>query len=105
MKFLKSISDKSYLFGIFMIKKCVVFNLTFLGTLKDNCLIKTLEMFNFMPLINNSVTIGLSFLLLIISAIIWSNTINTFLLLLLLFYLDSILQYFCKHLAYHLSIK
>ena len=35
-------------------------------------------MFGFLPLINNSVTIELIFLLLIISVIIASNTINTF---------------------------
>ena len=38
---------------------------------------KTTEMFDFLPLINNSVTIGLSFLLLSISAIISSNAINS----------------------------
>ena len=38
--------------------------------------IKTREIFNFLPLINNSVTVEFSFWLWIISAIIWSKTIN-----------------------------
>ena len=57
---------RSLLFGIFIIKKCVVFSLTSFDTLKYHCVIKTVEMFNFLPLINSSVTIGLIFLLLII---------------------------------------
>ena len=57
-------------------------------------------MFNFLPLINNSVTTGLRFLLLIISAIIPSKTINT-----LRFFQRYILQYFYKHLAYSLNIQ
>ena len=55
--------------------------------------------FIFLPLINNSVTIGFSFLLLIISAIISSKAISN-----LRFFLDCNLQYFYKHLAYHLNI-
>ena len=39
-------------------------------------MIKTREIFNFLPLINNSVTIGLSFLLTSISAVISLNAIN-----------------------------
>ena len=39
---------------------------------------KTREIFNFIPLLNNSVTVGLSFLLLSISAVISSNAINIF---------------------------
>ena len=46
----------SLLFGIFMIKKWVEFNLTSFGTLKYDCVIKRREMFNFLPLINKSVT-------------------------------------------------
>ena len=46
------------------------------GTLKYDFIIITIETFNFPPLINNSVTTGLSFLLLIISAITSSKTIN-----------------------------
>ena len=57
-------------------KKWVEFSLTSFGTLKYDCVIKTREMFNFLPLINNSVTTEFSFLLLIISAIRSSKTIN-----------------------------
>ena len=46
------------------------------GTLKYDCVIKTREIFNFLPQINNLVTVESSFLLLIISAIISSKTIN-----------------------------
>ena len=42
-------------------KKCVVFNLTSFGSLKYDCVIKTIEMFSFLSLINNSVTMGLIF--------------------------------------------
>ena len=52
-----------------MIKECIEFSLIFFGTAKLDCVIKTREIFRFVPLINNSVTIGLSFLLLSISAI------------------------------------
>ena len=38
-------------------------------------------MLSFLPLKNNSVTIGLTFLLAFISAIISSNTVNTYFLL------------------------
>ena len=51
----------SLLFGIFMVKKCVEFSLTSFGTLKYDCVIKTIEMFNFIYLINNSVSIGSTF--------------------------------------------
>ena len=69
MKSLKSMSDEwsnavcwsSLLFGIFIMKKCIVFNLTSFGTLKYDCVIKTREIINFLPLINNSVTIEFSF--------------------------------------------
>ena len=53
-----------------MIKYCVEFSLIIIATAKYNCVIKTREMFSFLHLINNSVTIGLSFLLQGISAII-----------------------------------
>ena len=59
-----------------MIKKRVEFSLTSFGTSKYDCLINTIEIFNFLPLISNSVTTGFSFLLLIISAIMSSKTIN-----------------------------
>ena len=55
----------------------LTFNLTFFGTLKYDWVIKTIEILSFLPLINNSVTIGFNFLLLIISAIISSKTSNT----------------------------
>ena len=44
-----------------MIKKYVQFSLTSFGTLKHDFVINAIEVFNFLPLINNSVTIGLSF--------------------------------------------
>ena len=59
-----------------MIKKWVEFSLTSFGTLKYDRVIKATKTFNFLSLINNSVPIGLSYLLLIISAIKSSKTIN-----------------------------
>ena len=56
---------------------CVQFSLTSFGTLNYDCVIKTIEILSFRPLINNSVTTGLIFLLLVISAIISSKAINT----------------------------
>ena len=56
---------------------CAEFSLTSFGTLKYDSVINTIETFNFLLLINNSVTTGLRFLLLIISAIISSKTVNT----------------------------
>ena len=44
-----------------MMKKWVEFSLTSFGTLKYEYVIKTIEMFNFLPLINSALTIGLSF--------------------------------------------
>ena len=64
------------LFGIFIMKKCVELNLIFFGTAKYDWVIKTRDMFSFLPLINNLVTAELSFSLLIILAIISSSTIN-----------------------------
>ena len=63
IKSLKIISDdwSSRLFGIFMTQQCVEFNLTSVATSKYDCVIKTSEMFSFLPLIINSVNIGLSF--------------------------------------------
>ena len=60
-----------------MIKKCGAFSQNSFGTLKYDSVIKTIETLSFLPLITNSVTTGLSFLLLIISAIVSSKTINT----------------------------
>ena len=48
----------SLLLGIFIIKKYVVLSL---GTLKYNCVIKTIEMFKFLPLINNQSLLDLAF--------------------------------------------
>ena len=81
-------------------KKCVEFSLTSFGTLKHDCVIKTSEMLSFLPLIKSSVTIELSFLLLIKSAIISLKTINF-----LRFFLGLYSSIFCRHLAYHLNIK
>ena len=58
-------------------KKWVEFSLTSFGTLKYDCVMKTIEYFNFLPLINKSVTTGFNFLLIMISAIKSSKTINT----------------------------
>ena len=77
MNDLKQFFKSSLLFGIFMTKKCVEFSLTSFGTLKYDCVMKTIEMFNFLPLKTNSVTTGINFLSLIISAIMSSKTINS----------------------------
>ena len=53
-----------------ILKSCVAFSIIVLGTLKLGCDIKTSEILSCFPLKNNSVTIGLSFLLDLISAII-----------------------------------
>ena len=54
----------------------VEFSIRSFGTLMYDCVINTTEIFNFLSLINNSVTIEFSFLLLIITAIISPKTIN-----------------------------
>ena len=46
-----------------LIKKCIAFSQTSFGTLKYDCVTKIREMFSFLPLINNSVTIVKSFLI------------------------------------------
>ena len=61
------------------------------------CVIKTREMFTFLPLINNTVTIESRFLLLSVIAIISSKTINTF--------FSCILQWFYKYHSHHSSIQ
>ena len=71
-KWLNEISWSSHLFTTFRIKWYVEFSL-FLQTAKYDYVTETREMFNFLPLINNSVTIELSFLLLTISAIVLSK--------------------------------
>ena len=88
------------LFGICIITKCVEFSLISFGTLMYDCVIKTIQMFDYLHIISNSASTGFIFLLLIISAIISSEIINT-----LRFFLDCILQFFSKYLAYHLSIQ
>ena len=62
---------------------------------------ETGEIFNFLPLISNSITISLSYLLLSISAIMPSNTINIFRFFCGLYSP----KYFYKYLPYHLSIQ
>ena len=44
---------EALLFGIFIIKIYAQFSLTCFGTLKYDCVIKTSEMFTFLPLINS----------------------------------------------------
>ena len=83
-----------------MIKKLLELSLTSFETLKYDSVITTREMFNFLPLINNSVIIEFSFLLLIISVIISSKTINILRSLSVLY--SSI---FFKHLAYNLNTQ
>ena len=78
-KWFNAICWSSLLLGIFMIKQCVVFNLIFFGTLKYFYDKKIIEILSFLALKNNSVNTGLNFLLTLISAIVSSNTINTFL--------------------------
>ena len=70
-----AISWSFFLLGILIMKKWVEFSRTSLGTLKHDCVLKTIEMFSFLPVISNSVTTGSSFLL-IISVIISSKTMN-----------------------------
>ena len=61
------------------------FSQTYFESFKCDCVIKTIEIFNFLPLINNFVTVEFSFLLLIISAIISSKTINILFFILIVF--------------------
>ena len=65
-------------------------------------MIKTREMFNFLPRINNSVTIGLNYFLLSISAIISSKTINY---LCFLFELYSSIFLSISSISFEYSIK
>ena len=76
-------------------KKCVEFNRTSFGTLKYDCVIKTIEILSFLPVINNSVTIGFNLLL------SCPQSHHQKLLVLYIFLLDCNLQCFCRHLAYH----
>ena len=107
------------MFRIFKMKKYVEFNLATSRTFKYDCITKTREMFSFLPVINNSVTIWLRFLLLTKSTITSSKDINTSrflswlssptffqrILILYLFYLGCAHQYFYRHLAYYLNIQ
>ena len=69
MKSLKSMSDEwfnaifqsSISFEIFLMKKWVELSLKPFGTLKYDCVIKTIERFNLLPLIKHSVTTEFSF--------------------------------------------
>ena len=79
--------------GVFILKAWLEFSLTSFGTLKYDCVIKKIEMFNFLPLINNSITTGFRLLSLIISTIISSKTINI-LCFLPIWYSSIILYYF-----------
>ena len=81
-------------------KKWVEFSLTSFGTLNYDCVIKTIEIFNFVPPIKNSVTTGFIYLLLI-----RQQSYHQKLLMFYVFYLDCIHQYFYKHIAYHLNIQ
>ena len=80
-------------------KKWVEFSLLSFGTLTFHCVVRTIEMFNFVPLRNNSVTTGFSFLLSIISSY------HQKLFIFCDFYLYCILQYFHKHVTYRFSIQ
>ena len=93
---------KFRLFGMFIIKKCVEFSLISFRIAKKDFTVKTREMFSFLPLMNYLVTTGLllSFLLLSISAIISSKTINV--LCVLPGFYSSI---FFKYRPYHMSIQ
>ena len=80
-----------------MIKKSVEFSLKSFETLKYDYVIKTREMFNFLPLINKLVTTEFSFLLLIISEIISSKTVSI---------LRSVfINIFVNIFAYHLNTE
>ena len=66
------------LFRSYMMKKCVIFSLASFGTRMYDCVLSTIKIFSFQPLVNNLVTTGWCILLLIPSEIISSNTINCF---------------------------
>ena len=74
-------------------------SIIFFGTAKQDYIIKTTEMFGFLLLINNSVTIGLWFFLLSISGIISSNTVND------LRFSYGLYSSIYKYYPYHLSIQ
>ena len=76
------------LFGIFQIELCIEFSLMYFGTAKKGCVIKK-EMFSILPVINISVTIRLSLLILGISASYYQKQ-----LIFGVSYFGCILQYF-----------
>ena len=80
--------------------KVVHVSLIFFNLEKWNFVIKAREMFTFLLLMNNAVTIDWRFFLLSIPAIISSNTPIS-----CIFYLDCICQYFHKYHSYHSSIQ
>ena len=84
-----------------MTKKGVVLSFLSFGTGKYDYVIKTKEIFSFLPVINNSMTTGWSLLLPITSAILPSSTIITFCSSLGL----KSYQCCCRHHSYHLSIQ
>ena len=63
-------------------------------------MIKTSEIFSFLPLINNSVTTGLTFFYQTNQLSYHENQS-----VIRVFHLDCIIQYFYKHHPYHLSIQ
>ena len=88
------------LFGTFAIKKWLVYNLTSFGTLKYDWEIKTREIFNFLSLINNSVTFRFNFY--------YESYLQSYhqkLLIFFFLYQDCNHQYFCKYHAYRLNTK
>ena len=70
-----------------------MFSLIALGTLKQDCDIKTTEILSFHPLKSNSVTLGINFLLPSISALSYHQTLFTLFFSLL----DYSLLNFYKH--------
>ena len=80
---------------------CVEFSLKFFGTAKQDCLKRAREIFNFPSLINNSVTIGLSFFY----YKAYQQSYHQIQLIFFVFYLDCILQYFYKYYHCYLNIQ
>ena len=85
----------SPLLGMFATKKWEVFSLTSFGNLKYDWVIKTIEIFNFLPLINNSVTIEFIYL----------QSYHQKLLIFYFPYQDCNHQYFYKHHTYRLNTQ
>ena len=68
-------------------KKCVVFNLTSFYVFEYDCVIKAREIINFLPLLNNSFTVLLSFHYFVYQPSYHQKQLKFF-----VFYLDCILQ-------------